>query len=37
LAKIKVELILNSQSTPVAFVTSINPIYNNTYNGPYAD
>jgi prepilin-type N-terminal cleavage/methylation domain-containing protein len=37
LAKIHIELVLNSQSTPVEFVTSINPIYNNTYNGPYAD
>ena len=35
LAKITVEFILSNNGTPVTFRMTVNPIYNNTYNGPY--
>ena len=35
LARITVEFILSNNGTPVTFRMTVNPIYNNTYNGPY--
>jgi prepilin-type N-terminal cleavage/methylation domain-containing protein len=37
LARIELMITLVNQSIPVSFTTTVNPIYNNTYNGPYSD